>query len=61
MSTMLQTVGKMVRVSTLVSPGKRKRLPRWGFMVDAEDKDAIRAEIMRQGTAARNQLLVTKE
>lgn len=53
MSTMLQEVGSMVRVSTIIGPGNRKKLPRKSTLLPAADWAGIKAEIERQAAEAR--------
>lgn len=63
MSTMVSEIGKMLRVSTVMGPGRRKKLPRGGVLVPKGDEDALIAEVVRQATAARVRLgiAITKE
>lgn len=53
MATMMRDAGDMVLISTVVGPGKRKRLPRGGVLVPAADRPTVIAEIVRQAEKAR--------
>lgn len=53
MSTQLDDLGAMWRVSTVTAPGKRKRMARKSVLIPKGDKDALRQEIIRQAEQAR--------
>jgi len=53
MSTMLRKTKAGYLISTLVSPGNRKRLPRGPVLIPKGDREALQEEIMRQATKAR--------
>ncbi len=53
MSTQLTEHDTHWEVSTLVAEGKRHKLPRLRVMVEKGEPEALRAEIIRQATAAR--------
>lgn len=60
MSTQLTDVGDMVMVATVSGPGKRKRTARKGVLVSKDDREAIRAEIIRQADRLRAEMLIPK-
>lgn len=53
MSTQLDDLGAMWRVSTVTAPGKRKKMARKSVLIPKGDKDALRLEIIRQAEQAR--------
>lgn len=53
MSTKLTDTPDGVLVQTLVSPNSKRRAPRLGVLVPADDRDAVVAEIVKQAIAAR--------
>lgn len=53
MSTQLEEHGDHWLVKTVAGPGKRRKLGRNPVRVPKDDKDRLRAEIVRQAKAAR--------